>query len=207
MAKKRKLVNRTLRHSTQISEAHCGPAVLQMLLFNYGIDTTQENIVKAAGMEKKIYTYGTNIGDFAAATNVLAPTLHFWYKINAKFSDLERLLNKGYAVGVGWQGLFEEIEDEDDTYGHYSIVSHIDKEKDELIIVDPYKNFTNQNRIVSVETFINRWWDWNWVTNPKTKRRRLVKDERILFVITREDENLPKNLRMKRLKNQINLDV
>src|SRR5689334_5168881 len=38
--------------SVQISEAHCGPAVLQMLLGNIGIDITQHAIAEAAGITK-----------------------------------------------------------------------------------------------------------------------------------------------------------
>ena len=44
------------------------------------------------------------------------------------------------------------MDDDDDDYGHYSIIAHIDKAKDELIVVDPYKDFVDQSRIVKMST-------------------------------------------------------
>jgi hypothetical protein len=49
-----------------------------------------------------------------------------------------------FAVGVEWQRLFDDMDDDDEDYGHYSIISHIDKGKDEIIVVDPYRDFVDQ---------------------------------------------------------------
>lgn len=104
-----------------------------------------------------------------------------------------------FPEGVEWQGLFGDIEDEDDDdddYGHYSIIAHIDKAKDELIIVDPYKDFVDQNRIVKVNVFLKRWWDYNEVKDPYTRKKVFKKDERLFFVVAPLSVSFPAELQM-----------
>jgi hypothetical protein len=85
-------------------------------------------------------------------------------------------------VGVQWQGLFTDDEDEinDDT-GHYSIVTRVDEEKQELIIADPYKDFRNQDRIISRQTFLKRWWDENEVRNSLSRKKYTLHDDKLLL--------------------------
>src|SRR5919106_6617700 len=127
-----------LRRIQQISENHCGPAVLQMLLENIGVNVSQEEITEAAGAIHTIETHGTRVDQLAKAVQELAPIAKLWFKEKASPDDLEYVLDTcKFPVGVEWQGLFEDMDGDDEDYGHYSIISHIDKAKDELIVVDP----------------------------------------------------------------------
>jgi ABC-type bacteriocin/lantibiotic exporter with double-glycine peptidase domain len=173
-----------LRWIEQISESHCGPAVIQMLLENIGVNASQEAITEAAGATQTIETQGTRVDQLAKAVQQLAPGAKLWYKEKASIDDLEYVLDEWkFPLGVEWQGLFDEVDDEEEDYGHYSIVAHIDKAKDELIIVDPYKDFVDQNRIIKMSVFLKRWWDFNEVKDPQTEEKTFKKDEQLFFVV------------------------
>ncbi len=136
-----------LRRIEQITENHCGPAVIQMLLENIGVSASQEEITEAAGATQTIESHGTRVDQLARAVHTLAPIAKLWYKENASLADLEYVLEEcKYPVGVEWQGLFEDMDNDEDDYGHYSIVAHIDQAKDVLIVVDPYKDFVDQSQ-------------------------------------------------------------
>lgn len=180
----------------QISDVHCGPAVIQMLLDGVGVQVSQEEITRAAGAEFSIHEHGTRVDQLALATARLAPEMKFWYKYRATIEDIKSILQMGYGVGVEWQGLFynseeEEAEDyeaDDSDRGHYSVISYVDDQEDQLIIVDPYKEFVLQDRIIPVDMFIRRWWDTNEVTNPYTGQKQNIKDEQLLFFIKPSEE-------------------
>ena len=174
-----------LRRIEQITENHCGPAVIQMLLDNIGVTVSQEEVTEAAGATHTIETHGTRVDQLARAVHQLAPIAKLWFKDKATPEDLEYVLNEcKFPVGVEWQGLFNDMDQDDDDYGHYSIIAHIDKAKDELIVVDPYKDFVDQSRIVKMSVFMNRWWDFNEVKDPLTGQKTFKKDEQLFFVIT-----------------------
>ena len=188
-------------HIQQISESHCAAAVLQMLLNVLGEDVTQQEITFAAEVEDTIEEHGMRVDQIALACTRIAPHLQFWYKYKSTLDDLRVVLNKGYGVGVEWQGLFydsEEEEKEDGDYGHYSIVSHIDEDKQLVIIVDPYKDFVSQDRIFPIDFFLRRWWDTNEHTDPITGRKRLVEDVRLMFFVTFQGEEFPDHHGFKR---------
>src|SRR6185369_8835157 len=148
---------------------HCGPAVIQMLLENIGVNASQQEITEAAGATHTIETLGTRVDQLAKAVQELVPIARLWYKEKAKLDDILYVLEEAkYPVGVEWQGLFEDMDGDDDDYGHYSIIAHIDQAKDELIVVDPYKDYIDQNRIIRISTFQDRWWDFNEVKDPQT---------------------------------------
>lgn len=190
---------------TQISESHCGAAVLQMLLETLGVTTDQKTIVEAARVENIIEEHGMRIDQIATACNRIAPHLTFWYKYYSSLEDLKYLLKKDIAVGVEWQGLFyqsleeeEEEEDREETdYGHYSVISFYDEELQQLVIVDPYKDFANQNRVFSLATFLERWWDTNEISNEHTGRKEIVEDNRLLFFLTTTEEEVPTEMGFK----------
>ena len=174
-----------LRRIEQISENHCGPAVIQMLLENVGVNATQEEITDAAEATQTIATHGTRVDQLAKAVHELAPIAKLWYREKAAAEDLEYVLNIAkFPVAVEWQGLFADMDQDDDDYGHYSIIVHIDKAKDEVIVVDPYKDFVDQSRIVSMNLFLSRWWDFNEVKDLQTGEKVFKKDERLFFVVT-----------------------
>ena len=101
-----------LRRIEQITENHCGPAVIQMLLENIGVNVTQEEITEAAGATRTIETHGTRVDQLAKAVHELAPIAKLWYKENAGPDDLEYVLDTCKCpVGVEWQGLFDDMDD------------------------------------------------------------------------------------------------
>jgi len=186
-----------LRRIQQITENHCGPAVMQMLLENIGVNVSQEEITEAAGATHTIETHGTRVDQLAKAVQELAPIAKLWYKEKASVEDLEYVLNEcKFPVGVEWQGLFEDMDDDDEDYGHYSIIAHIDKVKDEIIVVDPYKDFVDQSRIVKMSLFLNRWWDFNEVKDIETGEKEFKKDEQLFFVVTPLSITFPAELGM-----------
>lgn len=199
-----------IQRVTQISESHCGPAVLQMLLQGLGIVTDQASITRAAGVEASIDEYGTRLDQLAVACQRVAPQAQFWYKQFASLEDIKYLLSQGIPVGVEWQGLFyQSLEEEaadregqnDETdYGHYSVVVFFDEENDQLVIVDPYKDFTNRDRIFDVQTFLRRWWDNNEIRDERTGQTRMINDTHMLFFVTMHDEWLPEEYDFKRFR-------
>ena len=186
-----------LRWIQQITENHCGPAVIQMLLENIGVNISQQEITEAAGATKTIDTHGTRVDQLALAVHKLVPIARLWYKEKATPEDLEYVLDEcKVPVGVEWQGLFDDMDGDDEDYGHYSVIAHIDKAKDELIIVDPYKDFIDQNRIIKMSTFLNRWWDYNEVMDPETGKKEFKKDEQLFFVVVPLAVSFPVELGM-----------
>jgi hypothetical protein len=168
-----------------------------MLLENIGINAAQEEITEAAGATKTIETHGTRVDQLATAVQQLAPIAKLWYKENATEVDLEYVLDTcKYPVGVEWQGLFDDEDDDEEDYGHYSIIANIDRAKDELIIVDPYKDFVDQNRIIRMSTFLSRWWDFNEVKDLETGEKVFKKDEQLFFVVTPLSVTFPAELGM-----------
>lgn len=183
-----------LHKFTQISDVHCGPAVIQMLLDAVGKQVSQEEITQAAGAQYSIEEHGTRLDQLALATSRLAPEMKFWYKYQSTIEDIKTVLGMGYGVGVEWQGIFyesdeeDEQDDDDGDNGHYSVISYLDEQHQQLIIVDPYKDFVYQDRIIPVSRFLQRWWDTNEVTNPYTGERQDIKDEQLLFFIKPAEE-------------------
>lgn len=185
------------RHK-QITESHCGPAVVQMLFEAVGIKVSQEKITKAANAEDTIETKGTRIDQLAIAVEKLFPEFSLLYQLESSLKDLDLLINIcEIPVAVEWQGVFEDPEEEDEEgdYGHYSIVSHIDIDKKRLIIVDPYKDFIDQDRIFTFGEFNKRWWDSNEYIDDFGKAHFIV-DQQLLFIIAHKNEKLPANLNL-----------
>ena len=101
-----------LRWIQQITENHCGPAVIQMLLENIGVNVTQQEIPEAVGATKTLETHGTRVDQLAKAVNQLVPIARLWYKEKASLDDPEYVLDVcKYPVGVEWQGLFDDMDD------------------------------------------------------------------------------------------------
>ena len=130
--------------------------------------------------------------------HVLAPQARLWYKEKAVLRDLKYVLEEAkYPAGVEWQGIFDDDPEElDDDYGHYSVVAHIDEERDELIIMDPYKDFVEQSRIIKISVFLKRWWDYNQVMDPQSGEKTFKKDEDLFFVVTPLEVSFPAELGM-----------
>ena len=187
---------------TQISEAHCGPAVIQMLLSDLGVEVTQEEVAEAGGAKDLIEMNGMRVDQLAQAVKRLAPHMRFWFKSPASLEDLITVVRDyRFPSGVEWQGLFyatpeEEPETGDNDYGHYSVVTIVDPENRQLVIVDPYKDFRAQDRLFSFDFFLPRWYDYNEVIDPLTGKPKIVEDRRMMFIITPHDEEFPEELGM-----------
>ncbi len=195
----------------QISESHCGPAVIQMLLSNVGVVATQEVITAAAGVEDRIEDYGTTIDELSRAVGQLAPQYQFWYKKESSLDELIEIVNVyGYPVGVEWQGDFgqddeeydlddDEDEYEEKDYGHYSVVTQVDEARELVVIADPYREFAFKDRYFSLSEFDARWWDYNDVTDPKTGYTSRIYDDHLMFMITPKGAYFPKLFDMQRI--------
>lgn len=180
-----------------------------MLLGNLGIEVSQEDVAEYGGATDLIELNGMRVDQLALAVRKLAPQILFWYKDRAKLKELAKLVAKyRIPVGVEWQGVFEDedengangedSETEDTDYGHYSVVSYVNRKKKELIIVDPYKDFIAQDRIFSFDQFKKRWWDFNEITDLETGETRLVEDYHMMFIVTGKEEEYPLLLGMKK---------
>lgn len=183
-----------LKRYTQITESHCGPAVIQMLFSFYGIETSQVEITQAAGAEDTVDVHGVRVEQMAQAVHVLAPYMVLYYKQYATFSDIQALLIEyQLPVGVEWQGLFYDDEEEEvkgEDYGHYSIVTSIDYVRKALVIVDPYQDYAESDRMIEIYKFLNRWWDVNEIKDPLSDKPIFLRDDKVLFIVTPRDEAL-----------------
>lgn len=203
----------------QISESHCGPAVIQILLSSLGVDVTQEEVADAGGAANLIAMNGMRVDQLARAVQRLAPQLLFYYKDHASIDELVRVVNDyRHPVGVEWQGLFEDEteqqpaetkpdsadqagmsadgESEDNDYGHYSLVVRADRRKRQLIIADPYKDYFSQARVFGFKEFDQRWYDYNEVPDPISGQPVLVEDDHLMFVVVRRNVLVPRRLGM-----------
>jgi hypothetical protein len=176
----------------QIDVNSCGPAVLVALYSNFGVKTSQKHIIASLRAQNKIKILGLNVKDLARASKIIGKgAFSFWTKANGKISDLDLIVNKYKSpVGVEWQGVFYENEDEDN--GHYAIITKVDKKTGLLRISDPFGEFSGVDRKFKIKEFVSRWWDENTI-----KGRTLV-DNHVMFVITEKDASWPKKLGMKR---------
>jgi hypothetical protein len=187
----------------QISEYHCGPAVLQMLLGQRGVAADQERLTELADVAATIKTHGARVDQLARAVAWLRAGVCLWYKNHATPEDLVAVVC-GYRcpVAVEWQGFFEDREEDEDweegDYGHYSIVTRIDRRGGLITLRDPYPDFWREDRVFRLEWFIRRWWDVNEVPAPETGALRLVEDRRMLFIVTGERARFPAFLGMTR---------
>ncbi len=204
----------------QISEAHCGPAAIQMMLSNLGIEVSQEQVAEAGGATSLISMKGMRIDQLALAVHRLAPQVLFFYKDHTTIDELVRIVNDyRQPVGVEWQGVFEDedvarldrgyktwasgrgqqaqasnSETGDSDYGHYSLVVQASRRRKEIIIADPYKDFFSQARIFGFKEFESRWYDHNEVSDPATGQAEVVEDFHMMFVITRRNATFPKRM-------------
>lgn len=191
-----------MARTSQKSVYSCGPATIEMLFSNVGLKVKQGSLVRSIRAQNKIKAYGVNVKDLAKASKIAAKgEFVFWHKNNSKISDLDRIINKyNYPVGVEWQGVFYENEDEDS--GHYGVITRLDRKEGTLRIADPYFNgffdFEGVDRKFKIKDFVKKWWDTNDVKIGNSTRTRNIKDVHMMFVITRRGENWPGKLGMKK---------
>ena len=188
-----------MKRLRQPNDFYCGPASLAMLASFHGIDLNQDDIVTAAGITKTVKTHGIFLEGMATASQILLPSLQFWYKRDSTLAELSQLINDLLLpVGVEWQGNFEdddeeeegESEDSDDDPGHYSVVTGLSTGENWLTLANPYHNKGIDKQFTILE-FERRWWDVNEVTDPLSGRHHQVDDYHALFFLTSKDSPPP----------------
>lgn len=187
-----------IKKTVQITDSHCGPAVIQMLLSNLGHEHTQDEITRAAGVVTTIARNGTRVDQLAQAVRRLIPETIFWFKEHATLDDIRTILREyKFPVGVEWQGVFgQKSSGRLETDGHYSVITSIDDEKRYITMVDPYEDFKIKDRVISIHRFVRLWWDTNNYV-LKNNKVKIIKDTRLLFVITPYTFQFPKEMGMK----------
>ncbi len=191
----------TLPRVRQISEYHCGPAVLQMLLGYCGVSADQEHLTELADVAATIATHGARVDQLARAVAWVRAGVRLWYKNHATAEDLVAVVcGHRHPAGVEWQGFFEASEEDEDfedgDYGHYSIVTQIDLRRQLIVIRDPYPDFWQVDRVFPLAWFIGRWWDVNAAPAPEDGALRLIEDRHMLFVVAPKDAQFPLALGM-----------
>lgn len=186
-----------------------------MLVSSVGKDLNQEQMVDASGARETVMKEGIPLLDLAQGLKNVHPELTVWGKMNSKINDIEKLLGKGYAVAVDWQGIFtadEYGDDEEDkweefwdkitkapilkgTQGHYCIVLEIDEKKGYLRFADPYGHYAGKDRFVALWEFEERWWD-DRIDKDMQGKKKYVMENRLMFVVTKKGDKFPKKLGM-----------
>jgi len=179
-----------MKRVKQISGYHCGPAVVVELFSFLGKSVSQIGVVRSIRAQKKIKKFGLNINDLAKAANVLGKKeIVFWRKRQGSINDIFTVVEKyKHPVGVEWQGVFYEDEDEDN--GHYAVITKVDKKGNYLRICDSYSHFAGVDRRFKIRDFEKRWWDVNKINGKN------IVDKKMMFVITKKGEAWPKKLGM-----------
>jgi hypothetical protein len=187
-----------MKRLAQISNSHCGPAVLRMLLSNVGVNQIkQRDIVAAAGVEHRIRDHGTTVAQLAMAVRKLVPEVNLWFKNEATVAELDTLVNKYQVpVGVEWQGVFREYGDGES--GHYGVITYLDRDLDRVRIADPFSVFAGKDRLFRLSYFQKRWWDTNEIKDAQTGRRRIVRDHQLLFIVVPNEVTFPSLMGMTR---------
>lgn len=182
----------------QIDVYSCGPAVISALYSFLGIKVSQRKVISSLRAKNRIKTDGLNVKDLARASNAIGmKKFIFWKKTGGRISDLDTAVNKHkFPVGVEWQGVFYEDEDEDN--GHYGIITEIDKKSGNLRMADPFTKFAGVDRRFRIKDFEKRWWDENEIRVSGTTRPRTLTDNKMMFVITPSGVTWPKKLGMKK---------
>lgn len=181
-----------MRRLKQIDIYSCGPAVLATLYSNLGVRVSQKGMITSLRVQNKIKKYGLTVKDLARASRIVGKSAFvFWKKSKAKISDLDMVINKyKFPVGVEWQGVFYEFEDEDS--GHYAVITKLDKKTGFLRLSDPFYAFAGVDRKFKIRNFEKRWWDENDING------KVFKDKRVMFVVTPKGTSWPKKLGMGR---------
>ncbi len=187
-----------MKRVKQITPYHCGPAVIAVLFSYVGLVVSQTSMVRSLRAGNRIKNYGLTVKDLSRAARIAGKgKFTFWKKSNSKVRDLDTIINKyKYPVGVEWQGVFYEHEDEDN--GHYGVITRIDKKAGTLRLADPFSAFAGVDRKFKIKDFTGRWWDENEISVAGTRRKRKISDNKVMFLITPKGESWPKKLGMTR---------
>lgn len=183
-----------IRPVTQETEWNCGPAVVEMLLNYLGTKVTQKQVVEAANLDNWIKDYGTQPSHMTAAIKKLAPSAEIVFRNKADINELAALVSKqSWPVAVNWQGLFYDTPEEEPAYptgdgGHYSVVINVDQQKDQITLLDPYPEFSNQPRTFPLSWFQERWWDIAEQLDAESGKKNRFLTEKLMFWVKPKDQ-------------------
>lgn len=137
---------------TQTTNYSCGAAALQSVLAFYGIDFSEEKLMKELGTDPQQGTEPEPMAEFAIKQKLTATI-----KQNLTVQDLANHVNGGHPVIVAAQAYrtsekpWSELWDD----GHYMVVVGVDDKN--LYFVDPSSN--GQRGMISIAEFNERWHD------------------------------------------------
>jgi len=191
----------SVQQTFQETDSICGPAVIQMLLNFYNIKITQKEAVEAAGISEVVERDGTRLDQMSLVVKNLAPGYAFWYKEDATIQDISALIDTYHVpVGINWQGYFWDSLLEEARFGaplsngHYSIVTNIQREKNQLAIVDPDYKRSAKELAFPIGWFKTRWWDTAQGVDDRTGKEITYYTSRLLFIVVPEKETFPQLL-------------
>ena len=157
----------------QISEYHCGPAVLQMLLGQRGVVADQERLTELADVAATIKTNGARVDQLARAVAWLRGGVCLWYKNHATPEDLVAVVcGHRCPAGVEWQGFFEDREEDEDWMKATTATTtrDADPSAERADHAPRPLDFCVMLRVFRLEWFIKRWWDVNEAPAPEDRR-------------------------------------
>lgn len=140
-----------VRQSTDYS---CGPSALQAVLAYYGIEATEEQLIREAKTDPAIGAEMENLAEVAEHRGLKAKVCE-----DCRLEDLERELAMGYPVIVLNQSWREQVDgpwSEEWDSGHYVIVIGMDAGR--VYVEDP--SLKGSRGWLPRQEFVERWHDW-----------------------------------------------
>lgn len=125
----------------QQKPGYCGPASLKMVLFYYGVDKTEKELVRLSRCSKDKGVEAENLLKVAKRLGFKG-----FIKDYSTFKDLKRFLKKKIPVIVDWFSVDE---------GHYSVVVGLDKKN--IYFQDPE---FGRLKVMGIKDFKTVWFDF-----------------------------------------------
>lgn len=171
----------------------CGPAVLEMLYSFYGVHYSQNEIASATGLPlKEILQSGCSVLSLSKAVKDLSGDYSLWVRYNSTLEDLTTVVGQiGLPVGIEWRCTFREPDGFIWEEGHYSVVSCVDPENEQLCVIDPFngENISHNKGWISFPDFMHRWWDENMFPQlDDATQYQQIFTQGLMFVLIAEDD-------------------
>jgi hypothetical protein len=165
-------------------QGHCGPTSVQMMLRKHKVKVNQRVIAEATLAGPTLMEHGCRIDQLARAVDTVQPD----YRLLAKYDstiDEVRHLNDDYGlpVGVEWRGKFFHNDGSRYEDGHYSVVTHVDRPRGIVMIIDPDETSALRGGQIGIDEFEARWWDENWLGSPIDPASEVVRNFHLTFVV------------------------
>ena len=150
-----------------LHKGYCGPASLKIMLGYYGVEKTEEELVRLTGADEK--------GE-ASDADIKRVAEHFGFCVEvqneATFSDIEGWLARRVPVIVDWftRGR-ADYSDSEVADGHYSVVAGLDD--DFIYLQDPE---IGGLRTIARDDFLKVWFDFSgeYIQPDELIVRRLI---------------------------------